>query len=244
MKLIVLGNNGSFPGKDGACPGYLLKGDGFNILIDCGNGVLSRMQRYCKIEELDAIILSHLHKDHISDMYVLKYALLSKKAMGKPIPPINVFLPKSPENEFNALNDKQYFTLRTLKDNLRVSIKGVKMEFLPVDHSVETYGIRIEYDGKVLSYSSDTIFTEKLYPIALNSDIFLCESTLTEKYRGKGKPVHMFAAEAAQVAKRCGVKKLLLTHFWHEEERSNYLGESKKVFQNTLVSEEFTEYEI
>lgn len=244
MELIVLGNYGSFPGRDGACSGYLLRGDDFNILIDCGNGVLSRLQRYISIEELDAIVLSHLHKDHISDMYVLKYALLSKKSMNALKSAIKVFAPGTPESEYNILNDKNYFDLKTIHANMRISIKGVDFEFLPVDHSVESYGMRIKYGEKLLAYSSDTVFSDKLVRVAEGANLFLCESTITEKYKTKGNPPHLSAREAADIAKKAGVKRLLLTHFWYEEERNVYLREASGIFKNTELSEELKEYHI
>jgi ribonuclease BN (tRNA processing enzyme) len=82
MKLTVLGNNGPFPSAGGACSGYLITEGDKNILIDCGNGVLANLQRFIPIEELDAIILTHLHSDHMSDMMILRYALQIKMNRG------------------------------------------------------------------------------------------------------------------------------------------------------------------
>ena len=75
MKLTVLGNNGPFPAAGGACSGYLVIEGDKKILIDCGNGVLANLQKFIKLEEIDAVILTHLHSDHMSDMMVLRYAV-------------------------------------------------------------------------------------------------------------------------------------------------------------------------
>jgi ribonuclease BN (tRNA processing enzyme) len=82
MKLTILGNNGPFPGAGGACSGYLLSNEKCNILLDCGNGVLSNLQKLIPLKMLDAIILTHLHSDHISDMMVLRYAIQIKNKRG------------------------------------------------------------------------------------------------------------------------------------------------------------------
>ncbi len=81
MRLTVLGGVWPpYPPAGGACSGYLLENDGDRILIDCGNGVLSRLQKYLAPWELDAIVISHLHNDHISDLFILRYAqLLAQK---------------------------------------------------------------------------------------------------------------------------------------------------------------------
>ena len=68
MKLTVLGNNGPFPSAGGACSGYLLTNGQTKILIDCGNGTLSNLQKITGLESLDAIIMTHLNSDHSSDM--------------------------------------------------------------------------------------------------------------------------------------------------------------------------------
>ena len=86
MKLTILGNNGPFPAAAGACSGYLLRHNGKNILIDCGNGVLANLQRFIHFEELDAIVLTHLHSDHVSDMNVLRYALQIKRKRRRSLP--------------------------------------------------------------------------------------------------------------------------------------------------------------
>ena len=44
MKLTIIGFWGGYPKKNGASSGYLLEHDGFNLLIDCGSGVLAKMQ--------------------------------------------------------------------------------------------------------------------------------------------------------------------------------------------------------
>jgi len=66
MKLTVLGASGAFPAPGTATSGYLLEIDGHHILIDCGSGVLSRLQEHIRLDQLEAIILTHLHSDHTS----------------------------------------------------------------------------------------------------------------------------------------------------------------------------------
>lgn len=245
MKLIVLGNYGTFPGRDGACSGYLLKSHNANILIDCGNGVLSRLQRYCSIENIDAIVLSHLHKDHISDMYILKYAVETKMEFGSMQKPIDVYLPLTPIEEYNSFVYKDVYNLSTISDNMEVNIRGINFKFFKMAHSVESYGMRIEHEGNVLSYTGDTVYNENIEILSQDADLFLCESTATEE-KLKLIPTipHLSAMEAATISKKARVKKLLLTHFWFEENRDNYLEEACKIFNNVELSKEYQEYQL
>ena len=77
MRLTILGNNGPYPAAGGACSSYLLESDSGStaILVDCGAGALARLEERLPIERLDAVVLSHLHYDHMSDMLPLHYAL-------------------------------------------------------------------------------------------------------------------------------------------------------------------------
>ena len=46
VELTILGNYGPYATAQGACSGYLLNADGFQIMLDCGNGSFSKLQKY------------------------------------------------------------------------------------------------------------------------------------------------------------------------------------------------------
>ncbi|MGH3405816.1 MAG: MBL fold metallo-hydrolase, partial [Streptosporangiaceae bacterium] len=68
MQLTIVGCAGSFPGPDSAASCYLIEADGFRLVMDLGSGGLGPLQRYCGLDEVDAVCLSHLHGDHCLDM--------------------------------------------------------------------------------------------------------------------------------------------------------------------------------
>ena len=102
MKLTVLGNNGPFPAAGGACSGYLLQSAMANILIDCGNGTLANLQKIVSIDKLDAVVLTHLHSDHVSDIHIMKYAIEIKRRRGIFDKLLKVYAPAEPAEEFNV----------------------------------------------------------------------------------------------------------------------------------------------
>lgn len=67
MRLTVIGYWEAYPDKNEATSRYLLQGDKYNILIDCGSGVLSKVQNYIDLTEIDTIILSYYDGDHAGD---------------------------------------------------------------------------------------------------------------------------------------------------------------------------------
>src|ERR687884_473891 len=83
MRLTVLGKSPSWQDAGGACSGYLIEEAGTAVVVDCGNGVFSKLRRYRDYTRVDAVVLSHLHADHFLDLVPFAYALL----FGTPDPP-------------------------------------------------------------------------------------------------------------------------------------------------------------
>ena len=75
MRITVLGKSPSWQDVDGACSGYLVEEEGFRLLLDCGNGVFSKLRRFVDYVDVDAVVISHLHADHFLDLVPFSYAL-------------------------------------------------------------------------------------------------------------------------------------------------------------------------
>src|SRR5919206_1266367 len=75
MRLTVLGKSPSWQDADGACSGYLIEEGDTAVLLDCGNGVFSKMRRWRDYTKVDGVVISHLHADHFLDLVPFSYAL-------------------------------------------------------------------------------------------------------------------------------------------------------------------------
>src|SRR5919112_3321900 len=75
MRLTVLGKSPSWQDAGGACSGYLIEEDGVAVVLDCGNGVFSKLRRFRDYTRVDAVVISHLHADHFLDLVPFSYAL-------------------------------------------------------------------------------------------------------------------------------------------------------------------------
>lgn len=242
MELIILGRYGTFPARNGACPGYLIREENDFVLLECGNGILSRVQKYCKIENLKGIIVSHLHYDHMGDLHILKYALETKVFFGESMYPIPLYIPATPKEEVEALKYKNVFDVRFIDEKTTINISSFIFNFARMQHSIESYAISIECKSKKLVYSGDTTFNEKLIDFAKDANIFLCESTFPNGRLNYREVPHMTALEAADIAKKARVGMLLLTHFWYEINIEECVNLAQTVFPKTLAVTEFESY--
>src|SRR5919112_531836 len=75
MRLTVLGKSPSWQDADGACSGYLLEDGDTAVLLDCGNGVFSKLRKFRDYTQVNAVVLSHMHADHFLDLVPFAYAL-------------------------------------------------------------------------------------------------------------------------------------------------------------------------
>ena len=120
MELTVLGCYGPYPHIDGACSGYLLQTKHTTILLDLGNGTLRNCLRYTNIESVDAMFLSHLHPDHIGDVFVLRY-MLEMNGLTK-----KLYAPNEPQEIFEHLSYKDAFEVN-VSDDKTIQIKDMKI---------------------------------------------------------------------------------------------------------------------
>jgi Metal-dependent hydrolases of the beta-lactamase superfamily III len=212
MKLTVLGCAGSFPGPESACSSYLIEAEGFRLLMDFGTGSLSGLQRYATIKSVDAIVLSHLHADHILD--ACSYVVVRRYAPDGPYPRLPLYGPSGTAARLadaygeGPLDD--VYDFRELRPGT-LSIGPFTVTVDRVNHPVETYGMRIEHGGRVLAYSADTAPCEALLRLAHGADLFLCEASYPD---GAQNPpdLHLTGREAGEAATKAGVGRLVLTH--------------------------------
>ena len=94
MRVQVLGAAGGYPYGGHACSGFLIGASSLNVLMDCGPGVALRLLERMRAEELDAVILTHLHPDHVLDLIPLGYALMTEWIAHRKKRRIRLYLPE------------------------------------------------------------------------------------------------------------------------------------------------------
>ena len=244
MKLTILGNNGPFPSAGGACSGYLITEGNIKILIDCGNGVLSNLQKFVRIEDLDAVILTHLHSDHMSDMMVLRYAIQIKKNRGDDIKPLRVYAPSEPGEEYDRLNIADVYSQSPLSEDTVLQLDNLNISFATMKHPVKCFGVSVYNGSKRFVFSGDTSWDQNIIEFSRGSDLLMLDAGLLSKDKKSDNVPHLTARECGIVARDAGVSKLLLTHFWPEDDVSNHLAEAKESFENVEIAQLLKTYDI
>src|SRR5690625_1340966 len=118
MKLKIIGFWGGYPGKDGASSMYVLEKDGFLLMIDVGSGGLAKFQKYYHITDIDAVLISHYHADHIADVGVLQHARLVQSYITGIDEQLPIYGHQHDEEQFYRLNHDFTNAVRYDSDNV------------------------------------------------------------------------------------------------------------------------------
>ena len=84
--LTVLGSCGAWPEDGRACAGFLLKYDGFRVVLDLGYAALPRVPEHAPQGEVDAVVVTHQHPDHCVDLSTLARVRYYEAPDAPPIP--------------------------------------------------------------------------------------------------------------------------------------------------------------
>lgn len=230
IKLTVLGNQGPYPGPGGACSGYLVRHGGTSVLVDCGPGVMSRLQQQIDLSSLDAIVISHYHPDHYSDFLAMRYALHYIDTVGDMRHPVTLALPAQDIEwylrEIVGENYRRLFNIAPIEHGGRLEVGGhangrnsrLLLGFRQMNHAIPSFGLIVypgghEYRSRApLAYTSDTGICKSLEEMASSAHTLLAEASAVEEDARGRTAGHLSAAEAGRVAAENGVARLLLTH--------------------------------
>lgn len=248
MDLTVLGRWGAWAPPGGACAGYLVRAGGTRLLVDCGTGVLERLQRVMDPGDVSAVVITHLHPDHVLDLYPLRLYLQLSGRRDQPMP---LVAPPDAAEVLGALLDVQsratFFRVFAHRPIEAVMTVGeATLRFAPMRHTIPAWAVRVEAEGATLAYSADAMASDDLVRLASGCDLLLCEATLAEGDADAAEATgHMTASSAGEIAARAGAASLLLTHFFPTVRPEDSLEAAQKVFPGRVaVAEEGTTYTV
>ncbi len=220
MDVTFIGSGDAFGsgGRFNTC--FLVAGVAARFLIDCGASTLVALKHAgVDLNTIDGVALTHLHGDHFGG---LPFLLLDAQLMSKRTKPFFIWGPEGFPGRLQALREALFpgsssaalkFAVETreLAAGQRHQGTGFAVTPFPAAHSAgenPCFSLRFECDGKIVTYSGDTAWSEDLANAARGSDLFICECSSYEK------PVkgHLAYLPLMEKLPGMGAKRVILTH--------------------------------
>lgn len=241
----VLGCSGTFASPGNACTGYLVQGAGTNVLVDCGPGVLANLQHHVPLPSLDAVIVTHEHPDHCAELGVLQNAWKWAFGLeGLPVYGTAGTLTKA-EAQSSRGSVEPSFAWHTVTERDVVQVGGLTARFARTDHPVETLAVRVEHPGGAsFVFSADTGPAWSLDALGPGIDLALVEATFLS-----GRPLdgasHLTCAQAGEMARAAGARRLVITHHWPGDDLEAHRSEAEEAFGGEVeVAEVHARYRV
>jgi ribonuclease Z len=223
-------------------PASLVRAGGRSFLVDCGSGVSQRLVAAGSSgAELDAVLLTHLHSDHVVDLYQL---IVSSWHQGRERPQ-RIFGPAGTaafaeatmavwqsEREQRIAWERRPSTAALELDVVEVEegtvweAEGLGIAAFAVDHRpvAPAFGFRFDIDGCRVAFSGDTTICDNLVRWAEGADLLVHECFIHGKMLARRgmranqglqnvAAYHTLSSAVGKVASRAGARMLLLNHF-------------------------------
>ncbi|WP_165305044.1 MBL fold metallo-hydrolase [Pedobacter sp. SYP-B3415] len=184
VHLRVIGCGDAFGSGGRLNTSFLLQAENRRLLIDCGASTLAGLKKYdLAAADLDAVVITHFHGDHYGGIPFL----LMDLAYSAGARPLQIITPAGGEEKIRSLLNLLYpgaDPLSKITVNFLEYSAGQLLDFefftlqaWRVLHTAESepHGLRIGIAGKTVSYSGDTSWTDVLFELSDQADLFMCE---------------------------------------------------------------------
>jgi len=238
VALRVLGSCGAWPEPGLACSSYLVETDTYRVVLDLGFGAFSRLAEYVGdvARDIDALVLTHAHPDHIADVHALYRALKygSRPVRSRPRLLANLEVVKTLEAvdpDDRAL--RETFSYGVLPGTHQVGPWTVSAVATP--HYVDNCSVRLDGPSASFVYTGDCGPSRDLDTLSIGCDLLLCEATdVGQQHAISGDGMLMTGADAGRLAASSGVGRLVLTHFWPGNERERTRADAAGLFDGPI----------
>ncbi|MCX6691816.1 MAG: ribonuclease Z [Methanoregula sp.] len=239
MKVTFLGTNGWFDTATGNTVSVLVQSEDFDIILDAGNGI-AKADRYITQKKPALLFLSHFHIDHIAGLHTLVKFRFKQGLKIFCLPGGTVVLNTFAGDPFTVPLNKLPYPAHVIE----LEEGGHKIPFTvecrPLVHPTPCYGYRLEVDGKVITYCTDTGVCDNAVALARDADLLITECALKPGEVSTDWP-HLNPQDAVGIAQRAGAKRLALMHFGAEvyrtlDERTAVQDEFETIFPGLIVT--------
>lgn len=244
-RLVVLGSCGAWPEAGRACSGFVVEHQGFRVVLDLGYGTFSPLANWVGssvADGVDAVVVSHSHPDHMVDLHALFRARWFGRKGSRAVP---VFAAEGVLERLTCLEDDDIddiaavFDMHPLPaDPYDVGPFSLSSWLLP--HFVPNAGVRLSSDSLTVAYTGDTGPDPSLALLGRDADLFIVEATDRQQRTStrpptEGGSMHMTGREAGQAAKEANARRLMLTHFWPDNDRERTRQAAQAVYSGEVI---------
>jgi ribonuclease BN (tRNA processing enzyme) len=236
-RLTVLGFRAGRPDATSACSGYLVEHGDTRILVDCGPGIATQLLARGLEHRLDAVLLTHLHQDHMFDVVPLAFSRLLTKAPPARIP---LLVPDDSIDTLAALDDwvavptdpavgRPLATAFDIAPLVRDGASPVRLAddvtvtAFAARHAVPSASLRFALGDRTLAFSSDTGWCDGVLAAATGADVFVCECTYLDADPAMlTEHGHLTAELTGRLAQAAGVGRLVVSHLLGYDDEASF----------------------
>lgn len=222
LRLTVLGSGTLLPDDDRRSSCYLLEAGATTLLLDCGSGALHGFDRHgVAWRELDGVVFSHYHTDHVGDVAPLLFALRHgvRPPRREPLslvgpPGLHAFHDALASAHGEHVADPGFpLTVQEVgrRGSWRAPDGGPGVRFHPTPHTDGSVAHRWEAGGAVLGYTGDTGPDPEVAEFMAGVDALICECSLPDSTEMDN---HLTPSRVAEIARVAQPGLLLTTHVY------------------------------
>ena len=187
-----------------------------SLVIDTSVDFREQVLAY-KVARIDAVLVTHSHADHIFGLddirrfNTLQGTLIPVYGSPGTIMDLRRIFTYVDHNEPEPGVFRPRLKFSEIAGGF--SVGGVAVEALPVVHGrTETYGYRLEYEGRTLGYVPDC----KDMPETTVERFKGVDVMILDGLRHRTHPTHLTVQASVELLKRIGAKRSFLTHVAHD----------------------------
>ncbi|CAA9564003.1 MAG: hypothetical protein AVDCRST_MAG87-1800 [uncultured Thermomicrobiales bacterium] len=245
--LTVLGGSAASVNTGQGCSGMLVSSGQTSIVVDLGPGTLLELRKHADFRTLDALVLSHLHIDHMLDIFALRFALSYNPI--RPTRKLPLWLPPGgleffdrvaqvfSANEDPAAYFTDVFDLGEFDPEGHLEIGELTLSFHPTVHYVPCWAVRLRPADRQgdLVYTADYGPASGLEGFARNASVLVSEATSPEPaIEDRSLSGHVTVSEAVALANAIGAGTLVLTHMYEENDPTAFRDRATTIFDREV----------
>lgn len=248
MKVIILGSGTCVPSLERNAPGYYLEVSGKHILVDCGSGTILQLEKAGKsYRDINAVFVTHIHPDHISDLMPFIHALVATPGYKR-------------ENDLLAVGPKDFkkfyescisfvikrprtFIIELVEIEEKLDLGYLHVFSRKTVHSENSIAYRFEDGKKSVVFTGDCDYDEGIIELSRNADLLIADCSFPDSMKVAG---HLTPKECGLIARKAKIKKLVLSHIYPAYyPDSQRLEECRYVFDgHVLLAEDLMEINV